>query len=176
MPSTPLGIVYPASTDAVDVPGDLQRQALSVDALLAAQGQWQAFTPVYSAGVASIGGSAENEGWFSQIGQLVFWGFRTQFGSAPSITTIINLNLPVPAYQPGSALSTVVGTWRWRTAVGPSEFAGAIGLFTNNGTGVSFSGAWNGTNPGVRMGSGSTAALSVAVNDVLAGSGCYRAA
>lgn len=177
MPSTPLGIVYPSATDAVNIPGDMQTMANSVDALLEGQGVWQSFTPNYSAGVASIGTTfATNDGWYSQLGGIVFWGFRTQFGAAPSITTIINLELPIPAYAPGAILSTVVGNWRWRTAVGPSEFGGPIGLFTTNGTTCSFSGAWNGTNPGVRMGSGSTAALSVAVSDVLAGSGCYRAA
>lgn len=138
---------------------------------LANHGKVTAFTPSWTN--VTLGSGAVNEGRYVQIGDLVFWWFRTQFGTSPAFSTTIQLTLPVTALAGGgNGVQATVGAWTFRDASAGDHWSGSIGLWSSAGTLASFAGAWNGTAPKTRIGT-SGAPVTVAVDDVLSGSGHY---
>ena len=134
-----------------------------------------AWTPTWNSLTAGTG--AVNEGWYQRFGEWVFWGFRLQFGTSPSFASTIFVNLPVNAYTGGgTALQACLGSWVFRDSSAGTHYAGSIGIWSSAGTSASFAGAWGGSVPNSRVGTSGTAPVSVAVDDVLSGSGVYRAA
>jgi hypothetical protein len=130
------------------------------------------FTPTWTA--VTVGSGAENEGWYQQIGSFVLWGFRLEFGTSPSLSGEARIALPVDAYDGGgTALQACLGTWIYRDASAPiNHWSGSMGLYS--GGQCSFAGAWDGTAPRKRI--NATDPFVVALNDVLSGTGYYRAA
>lgn len=143
--------------------------------------QMTLFTP--STTNITIGTGATSEGWYQQIGSMVLWGFRIEFGTSPSFASAgILVALPVTAYTGGGAgLQATLGSWIMRTA-STSHYGGSMGAFESAGLNASFSGAWNGStngNNGRIAGPASTgipAGVTIAATNVLSGSGVYRAA
>lgn len=133
------------------------------------------FTPVWTG--VTLGAGAINEGWYQQIGDAVLWGFRAQFGTAPALTAVVNLDLPVIAFAGGGlSLQGCLGSWIFRDSSGTvHHFSGSIGIWDAAGVQCAFSGAWDGTAPQLRIVNGGIP-FTVAVDDVLSGSGFYRAA
>lgn len=133
-----------------------------------------AFTPAWVN--VTPGGGAENQGWYQQIGSFVLWGFRLEFGTSPAISGIAELTLPVVAYDGGgTGLQACLGEWNLRDASGTvKHHGGSIGVFGSGGTLASFAGAWDATAPQLRV--TTNIPFAIALNDVLSGTGCYRAA
>lgn len=131
----------------------------------------QTFTPVYTN--YTIGAGAVNEGWYQEIGELVMWGFRTQLGTAPAGAGAsgVLVDLPVPAWTGGgNSLQAAAGSFVVRDASPLLNYIGTMSIFASTGLQVSFSlgsstTRMNGTNP-----------ITPAVDDVISGSGVYRAA
>jgi hypothetical protein len=127
----------------------------------------------------TIGTGAIREGWWQQIGDAVLWGFRLQFGTSPAFTAEANLDLPVVAFAGGGlSLQGCVGSWIFRDTSAVNHYAGSIGIWDSAGVQCSFAGTWDGTAPRKRLGdnAGTDLPVAVAVDDVLSGTGYYRAA
>jgi hypothetical protein len=121
------------------------------------------------------GSGALSEGWYSVVNDWCLWGFRLQFGSTPSVASIASLNLPVTAYTGGgTSLQASLGSWLFRDSSASDHYGGSIGVFSSGGTDCSFAGTWNGSAPSRRITTGQP--VTVAVDDVLSGGGCYRIA
>ncbi len=128
------------------------------------------FTPVWTA--LSIGTGAINEGWWNQQGSIVNWGFRLQLGTAPSgAGTTIQIDLPVNAWVGGgNSLQAAVGVFNIRDASTVNQYPGTLTVFSSGGGSAAFSlptgnTRWNSSTP-----------MAVAVDDIISGSGTYRAA
>lgn len=178
MPSTsPSGIVYPSSSDAPRVWEDMQDLADSVQTALTAMGTWTTYTPTFAAGVTAVGTGAVREGWYCQIGKIVHWGGRIQFGTSPTINATIQMDMPVQAHVGGgNGLTNSLGAWQFRDDSVTFHYAGTVAIYSSGGVVASFNGAWDSTAPRNRLGAASTPAASVAANDILTWSGTYRAA
>lgn len=184
MPTTPLGIPYPASTDAPRVWQDMQSLASQVDTLLQGFGQWTSFTPTFSAGVLAQGTGFYKAGWYSQIGKMMFWHWRYEFGATGSPALNAELqwdigNLPgTPYIDPSPAapgLTTTLGNWTWRSSTsGLRHYSGTVGIFAVGANTAFLGGAFDGTAHRIRMGATGTPAL--ANSDVIAAAGHYRLA
>lgn len=132
------------------------------------------FTPSWTNVTLGTTGLA-NEGWYQRIGDLVAWGFRLELGTSGTISSTVNLDLPVPAWSGGGlGLQNTIGSWLLRDVSAGTHWAGTLGIWSSAGTSCSFAGAWNGTAPSTRLNASSPVAT--AVGDVLTGSGVYRAA
>ena len=128
------------------------------------------FTPVWTA--LTVGSGAVNEGWYNRSGDVVHWGFRLQLGTTPSgAGTTIQMDLPVAAWTGGgSGLQAAVGSFNIRDASTVNQYPGTITVFSSSGLSCAFSLAsgstrWNSSTP-----------MAVAVDDIISGSGVYRAA
>jgi len=128
------------------------------------------FTPSWTA--LTIGTGAVNEGWYNQQGSIVNWGFRLQLGTSPGgAGTTIQIDLPLPAWTGGgNSLQAVVGSFNIRDASTVNQYPGTITVFSSSGLSAALSLAagntrWNSTTP-----------MAVAVDDIISGSGTYRAA
>lgn len=140
------------------------------------------YTPTLSN--ITIGSGGITEGWYQQIGELVIWGFRLQFGTSPALSTSASalVSLPVTADTGGgTGLQACIGSYILRTSTA-SHYAGSIGCFESAGINASFAGTWNSSTPipNERVGGRSTViypqGVTIAVDNVLSGSGQYRAA
>lgn len=137
------------------------------------------FTPTFTN--VTLGTGADNQGWYQQIGFMVMWGFRLEFGTSPAfVTGSAEIALPVPAFTGGGAsLQACVGSYIYRTS-GTSHYAGALGTFEAAGLNATFAGAWDsGTSiPNDRAGlvSATQRPAAPTAAGVLSGQGCYRAA
>lgn len=128
------------------------------------------FTPTWTS--LTIGTGAVNEGWYSQIGDLVFWGFRTQLGTSPSFTGTALVDLPVAAWVGGgNGLQMVLGAFHYRRASGTLMYTGSATVFASAGTQAAFSLGSTTT----RVGSTGPTPAAAGVDDVLSASGVYRA-
>lgn len=175
MATTPRGYPYPTNSDAPNAPAQFQALATAIDTDMTSRGVTVAFTPSWSN--VTLGTSAVNEGYYTVIGDLVFWQFRTEFGTSPSFSTTIQLGLPVAGWTGGGlGLQGTIGTWTMRDSSSQEHYSGSIGMWQADGTLASFAGAWDSgaSKPSARMGPAKP--ITVAVQDVLSGSGVYRKA
>jgi hypothetical protein len=134
----------------------------------------QTFTPVLNS--ATLGGSAVSEGWYQTLGKTVMWGFRIQFGSAPSFSGVITLDLPVTAYTGGGTdLMSVTGSFTYRLS-STVHYAGTMAVNTSLGTQCAFNGVpvTGSDRPSSRISNIATNPAVPVVDAVLAGSGVYR--
>lgn len=128
----------------------------------------------------TLGTGGEKYGWYSEYpmldgGAFVQGGFYLLFGTSPSISSTCYVSLPRAAWTPYSgALQLSIGTWIFRDQTGLHHYSGALGTWESAGTNVSFSGAWDGTAPRLRVTSGVPA--TVASTDIISASFSYRAA
>lgn len=126
------------------------------------------FTPSFTG--LSTGTGATSEGWYSQIGNLVFWGFRVQLGSSPSSSATVVIDLPVDAWTGGgNGLQAVVGSFVFRDASTVNFYAGTATVHSSGGTNASFCLGSNVT----RL--GNSVPVAFAVDDVISASGVYQA-
>lgn len=177
MPSTtPSGIVYPASSDAPRVWEDMQDLANSVQTALNALGTWTTYVPTFTAGLGAVGTGASREAWYCQVGKIVHFGGRIQFGTgSPAINAVLQMDLPVQAFVGGgSGLTAALGTWQFRDTSAVAHYGGPVAVYASAGMTASFNGAWNGTAPLQRV--QASIPFVVATDDVLSWSGTYRAA
>ena len=141
---------------------------------LTALGAWTTYTPTW-VGVV-LGSGALNEGWSTQLGKLVHWGIRVEFGTTPSFTSTITVGLPALAYT-GGGFSACVGSWVMRdnSNSGPAlAWGGSVMTNATNGSAASFAGGWTGATPSQRVAGG--VPFTIDVGDVLSATGTYRAA
>ncbi len=134
------------------------------------------FTPTWTN--LTIGSGADNQGWYQQVGAMILWGVRVEFGTSPSYSATITLNAPVNAYTGGGgSLAASVGSWNFRAATaGTTNYAGSVITNASDGSTFRFAGAWNGTNPANTVGLGTNVPITpVVAGTVFAASGCYRA-
>jgi len=134
------------------------------------------FTPTWTG--VTLGSGAVNEGWYQQIGAMVLWGFRLEFGTSPAWTATAQIELPVAAFTGGGAsLNATLGAWTLRTGA-TSNYAGSINSFEAAGTHGTFAGSWQASSakPDQRIGITSITPLAPVAGNPLSGSGCYRAA
>ncbi len=156
-----------ALTGSLNLTGDL-----TVSGALSFTPTLNTFTPTFVQGFTSEGTSPTKDGWYYQIGKMVFWGFRVQFGTSVVNNTTVVLNLPVAAYDAG--LQTSVGSWIFR-ATSSSHYAGTLGTWAAGATSCSFSGSWNGsTKDDGRL--SNTQPGGIIAASALSGGGFYRAA
>jgi len=143
---------------------------------LAWSGGWKSWTPSWTTGPTSVGGSGFNQGHYLQQGKMVHAEFRVQLASGFTWTSgTAELVLPVPAFQwSGTGIQTAIGRWIARNNSTPSHFAGTIGIFTSAATSVSFAGAWAASVPNGRVDSNDPVIW--ASGDIFSGSMDYRAA
>jgi hypothetical protein len=170
MPETASGFVYPASTDHVRLWEHFQNLADSVDSVVGALGTVTSFTPTWNN--VTQGSGAVNTGWYTRIGGLVYGGARLAFGTAPSFSTTITMDLPITANVDG--IQEAFGSWIMRDTSALFHYAGSCGAWESGGISMSFAGCWTGTAPTSRMTVG--VPITVAVDDVLSCSFHYRAA
>ncbi len=112
MPTTPLGIPYPALTDGPNGPSQMQALAAAVDALLTGiESAWTAYSPTWSAaGSAPAIGNGILAGRYRQVGKLIIaqWylnpGSTTTFGSG---VYTFALPLSTSASQQGNAVGSI---------------------------------------------------------------------
>jgi hypothetical protein len=181
MPSTTSGIVYPASTDDVDVPGDMQIMAASVQALFdALAAPWQDFAPGLSANsfVVTMGAGGVSQGRYKQIGQTVFWSARWVFATGASIPAgDLQFALPV-ANRVGTAgdLQDTLGSWTARDQSPLGHYSGSVGSFDGLNQ-ATLSGAWLDTltQPSFKRMTG-LVPFTFAPTDVITAGGTYEAA
>jgi hypothetical protein len=177
MPTTPGGIIYPASSDAPRVWEDMQDLATSVQAIFDANGAWTTYVPTFTAGVTAVGTGAAREGWYNRVGKVVNWGGRLQFGTGGNVNAVIQMDMPIQAFVGGgNGLTAVIGSWQWRNAANTYHYAGSLCIYSSGGIVCSMNGAWDGTAPRQRLGATGTPAATVGTGDVLSWSGTYRAA
>lgn len=132
------------------------------------------FTPTWSN--LTAGSGASNEGWYEVVGNMIHWGFRLEFGTSPSYSSSILMNLPVTAYAGGgTGLAGHVGAWGARSS-GTINYAGSIVVNDSGGLQAAFKGAWSGSVPSSNIGVSSSTPFTPASGNVLSGSGSYRAA
>jgi hypothetical protein len=136
-------------------------------------GVWSAWTPTLTG--FTLGSGAVTSYRFKQLGKIVWWQIRIQFGTSPSITTTALVSLPVAARTGGGTnIQDTVGTWTFRDDSAVFHYSGSCGVWASGGAECSFNGAWDGTAPRTRI----TTAIpfTVASSDVLSASGVYEAA
>ena len=133
------------------------------------------FTPTFTGW--TLGSGAVSEGWYQQIGQMVLWGMRLEWGTTPVFTSSLLMAFPVTAYASsgGSGLAATVGSWSGR-AGGTTNYSGTCEVNDSGGVNMKFGGAWNGTVPASNFGQAATnTPYTPAVGLVLSASGVYRA-
>lgn len=166
---------YPAGTDPVRVPLDVQHLADDVDADVMTLGASTAYTP----GLTNItlGAGGTNHGWYTKLpGGWINGAFYLVFGTSPSIAATCDIGLPEAAWQPiASVIQICVGSWTFRDQ-SPSiyHYGGALGIWAPAADSVSMNGAWDGTAPRLRM--TNAIPFTVAATDILSGQFSYRAA
>lgn len=137
----------------------------------------QSFTPTWTA--VTQGAGAINEGWYQTIGDWVLFGARLEFGTAPSFSSTILMNLPVLAYTGGgAATNATVGSWMFRDNSGPTHYAGTMAMSSTAGDSTTFNGGWHVTNarPDGRISNSGPVPITLQVGDILSCTGSYRAA
>lgn len=121
------------------------------------------------------GTGAVNEGYYLDLGDWIIWQFRLQFGTSPSFSSTIQINLPAAAWTGGGvSLQATLGSWTFRDTSAGKHYAGSIGIWSSAGTSASFNGAWDSTIPNSRI--TNAIPVTVAVDDVLSGGGIYKKA
>lgn len=149
---------------SIPLPGQIIRASDSFNTVL--------FTPTTN---FTVGTGAVSEGWYQTLGQWVLWGFRIQMGTSPSWPSTITVSLPVTAYAGnGTGLQASLGSWMFRDDSATTHYSGTMGVFDSGGLTASFGGAWSGTVPNSRISPGTP--VTVAVTDILSGTGVYLAA
>jgi hypothetical protein len=124
----------------------------------------------------TVGSGAVSEGWYQVLGEMVFWGFRLEFGTSPSYTASALLTLPVAAFAGGgTGLAATTGAWGLRSS-GTVNYGGTILVNDSGGVQVKFIGSWSGTVPSQNVGVSSSSPFTPASGNVFSGAGCYRAA
>lgn len=180
--TSPDNLQYPASTDNTHIWEHIQALATSVQTALTAVGAqtWNSWTPTWDTagggGFTGVGGSGVNQGFYTQIGNLIHAEFRVELASGFSVDTgTFVLMLPVAAYAFGGAvLQQTIGTWTARDDSAPNHWSGTLGTWSNDHDRVSFNGAWDGTSPKKRIDSNDPFVW--AAGDVLSGNLSYRRA
>lgn len=131
------------------------------------------FTPSFSS--FTVGSGADVQGWWQQLGNFIFWGFRVEMGTSPSWSSSVLLTLPAAAYTgAGAQLAANCGGWSARSASG-ANWGGPIVTNDSGGTQVRFTGAWSGTAPSANVGVTTSTPFTPAAGNVLSGGGVYRA-
>lgn len=187
MPTTPLGLPYPASTDAPRVWQDIQSLATAADTAIGNLGKYGTnFLPTFTAGFGAFGTGFTRVGWYTIIGKTCFWNWRIEFGATgtPAFNAEVQWNigdvgLPYLDNSPvAPGLNTMLGSWSWRSnASGLRHYGGQVGLFSVGSNTAFLGGAFDGTAHRVRLGSASAiTAQQLANSDVLAASGAFRLA
>jgi len=179
MPSTtPDGLVYPDSSGSTQIWTHIQNLADSTQTKFAAYEAWTSWTPVFTTGFTSAGVGGFMEGYYSQIGKLVFAHFRVQLAAGFTTTGAgaITLTMPVSNYVlSGTGANSALGSWSIRDESAVSIYAGTINSSGSSGTAALFEGAWTGSAPNSHVnltGSPTTFAAS----DIFSGFLTYRAA
>jgi hypothetical protein len=119
-----------------------------------------------------VGAGAASTGWYQQAAGLVTAHFVIVFGTTPSFSSTILLNLPVAADV--DYLQAWLGGWVLRDTSVPDHYSGALAAWSAAGSQASFSGAWDPatSKPNTRATTGKP--ITVAVGDVLTGGLKYR--
>lgn len=97
MPTTTNGFPYPATSDAPNVPADIQALANAADTKYVAQGTWASWTPVWTASTTNptIGNGTITGGYISYAKLVHFW-IQVIFGSTTTVGSgTYQFNLPV---------------------------------------------------------------------------------
>jgi hypothetical protein len=179
MGTTGHGLIYPTSGSPVQVPEDIQTLAESVEDALDDYESYTSWVPTFGGlgGISSVGAGVI-EGFYQQIGKLVFAQFRIELGAGFSFTgSTFEMNLPVTAYVFGGAGNqAALGSWTMRDDSVPDHYAGTLGLAGPSGLACHFNGAWDGTSPKKRLTSTAGTPITYASGDVISGVLHYRAA
>lgn len=149
---------YPTSGDNVDVPEDMLALATALDTEVAAvMAAWTAFTPVFQTDSGSpaigTGGGASAAGRYKQIGKMVHYRGRIQFGSSgfSAGTGSWYITLPVAARADTAPDIRTLGVTYMRDdsasgnyngfcQINPSLNAGRLILFSSASPSVAISG------------------------------------
>jgi hypothetical protein len=129
------------------------------------------WTPTWSN--VTQGDGAINEGYYVERADgWVDFAFRLQFGTSPSFSSTIQINLPFESWTgSGTEVQLTIGGWTFRDTGSGHHYSGSLGIWSSAGTSASFNGAWDGTAPRSRITNAVPA--TVAVNDVLSGNGSF---
>jgi hypothetical protein len=183
MTTTDHGFYYPTSGSPVQIPEDIQLLAESVETRFDTDEAFTSWTPTWPGGglggITSVGGSGQNQGFYQQIGKLVFAQFRIELASGFSFFgSTFEMALPVAAYVGwgGAGNQAALGSWTMRDDSVPDHYAGTLGLAGPSGTACHFNGAWDGTSPKKRLTSTAGVPITYAAGDVISGVLNYRAA
>lgn len=178
MGTTDLGIIYPDSSGSGETWEHFSTLATTIDSAIGSGGTFQSWTPTWSDGPSNFGAGGTNEGYYVQVGDLVFAAFRWELGTAPVISgTEWEVVLPVPAHIWGSVSGATIGRWVLNDFSAVRLFAGTIAIHASSHLSADFWGA---------PATGSTAVgndrleqavpITMAAGDILSGYMKYRAA
>lgn len=156
----------------------LQTEMDAEQAATAALGQYTSFTPAWTG--ATLGSGAVNEGRWCRIGDVVHWQVRIQFGTTPTFSAELRVNLPVTAWTGGgSMLQMTLGSWVYRDTSLVNHHGGSVGAYSGTGADASFAAAWDPATPAphkrVGLVGGSSLPFAPAIDDVFSAGGTYMA-
>lgn len=121
----------------------------------------------------TLGSGGTQTGWYTNVNGLVNAQFYLVFGTSPSFGGAINFALPVPANVTG--LAAALGSWVYRLS-GTSHYTGTVSGWDGGGVSGSLAGAWTGSVPNGRVGTGTTTPTAPSSGNIISATLTYRAA